>query len=79
MRSEVLEWQLELLRLATEQDLDDDGRVQRHGYVGRHGGRERLTDVIDGRWDGRATAARSPPRSQREGCRSCTGVAVAGW
>lgn len=39
MGSQVLEGQLELLRLAAEQDLDDDGGVERDGDVGRHGGR----------------------------------------
>ena len=45
LRSEVLERQLELLALAAEQDLDHNGRVQRHRHVGGHGGRMRLTDA----------------------------------
>ena len=40
LSSKVLERELELLGLATEQDLDHDGRVQRYGYIGRHGANE---------------------------------------
>jgi hypothetical protein len=44
MGAEVLQRQLEFLRLAAKQNLDHDGRVQRHGHVGgRHGGQVRLT------------------------------------
>lgn len=36
--AQVLEGQLELLRLAAEDDLDDNGRVERDGHHGRHDG-----------------------------------------
>ena len=47
MSSEVLQRELELLRLAPELNLDHDGRLQRHGDVGRHDGQVRLTDVME--------------------------------
>lgn len=71
MGSKVLQRQLELLRLAVEHDLDDDGRVERDGGGGggRHDGRTRLGGRSNAPRDGQsdrdvlATAA-----SERRGC-----------
>jgi hypothetical protein len=47
MGSKILERQLELSGVAAEEHLDHDGRVQRHGNVGRrHGGQVRLIEAI---------------------------------
>jgi hypothetical protein len=82
MRAEILQWQLELLRLPTKQELHHDGRLQRHGYIGRHSGRVRLTDVIGRRVKTRATDSctlaaamvNERCRSWRGRCRDVEGV-----
>lgn len=68
MGAEVLQRQLELLGLATEQNLDHDGCVQSHGHVGcRHGGRVRLINVISDVGKYKAAAASSLPQWSTKG------------
>jgi hypothetical protein len=77
--SEILQRQLELLRLAAEQDLHHDGRVQSHGDVisRRHDGRVRL--AMSGKVTVRATAACLPPLYQRRRDAATGGCCCRGW
>jgi len=54
MCSEILQRELELLGLASEEDLDHDERLERNGGgdSGRHMGRIRLAEAADGRRGG---------------------------
>jgi hypothetical protein len=82
MSPKVLQRQLELLRLAAKQDLDDDGRVQRHGDVvsRRHDGRARLAVRASARVADRASAICRAPRyaSKGDAATDVEGVAVEG-
>jgi hypothetical protein len=66
MRAEILQRQLELLRLAAELDLHHDGRVQRHGDIGRRRhGAVRLIGVIGWGRERAASASSSPQWSTK--------------